>query len=134
MFHCQCEHRNHPEAPSYALWVPAIATVPTPSLGSAITALLNILAVPPSQLARTAGWYTKTRLYHILCWVVPIYTHDCTIFMCGHSMNQFLDLGMITNHRLLASHQTKALNRRHHIDKFPMPSPQIQFSILVGSK
>jgi hypothetical protein len=41
---------------------------------------------------------------------------------------------MITNHRLAASHQTKALNHRHHTDKFPIPSPQILFSILVGSK
>jgi hypothetical protein len=26
----------------------------------------------PSQLPRTAGWYAKTRLYHVLCQAIPI--------------------------------------------------------------
>jgi hypothetical protein len=38
-------------------------------------------------------------------------------------MNRFLDLGMITNHRLPASHRTKALNRWHHTDKFHSGHP-----------
>jgi hypothetical protein len=61
----------------------------------------------PSQLPHTAGWYAKTRLYHILRQAVPIYTHGCTVFMGGRSMNQSIDLGMITSHWLPASHQTK---------------------------
>jgi hypothetical protein len=48
-------------------------------------------------------------------------------------MNQSLDLGMITNHRLPALHKAKATNHWHHTDKFSIPSPQILFSILVGS-
>jgi hypothetical protein len=61
----------------------------------------------PSQLPRTAGWYAKMRLYHILHLAVPILAHGCTVFMGGRSMNRSLDLGMITSHRLPASHQTK---------------------------
>jgi hypothetical protein len=61
----------------------------------------------PSQLPRTAGWYAKTRLYHILCLAIPIWAHGCTIFIDGRSMNRSLDLGMITNHRPPASHRTK---------------------------
>jgi hypothetical protein len=133
-FHRQCEHRTHPEAPSCALWASAITAVPTLSHGSTIIASPNIPAVLPSQLPRTTDWYAKTRLYHILCQVVPIYAHDCTIFMGGHTMNRSLDFGMITNHRLPTSHQTKASNRRHHTGKFPIPSPQILFSVLVESK
>jgi hypothetical protein len=53
-FHCQCEHSTHPEASSYALWVPAIAVVTTPSHGSAIPGSLNIPTVLLSQLPRTA--------------------------------------------------------------------------------
>jgi hypothetical protein len=49
-------------------------------------------------------------------------------------MNRSLDLGMITNHRLPAKHRTKALNHRHHSDRFPIPSLQILFYTLVGSK
>jgi hypothetical protein len=64
-------------------------------------------SVQPSQLSRTAGWYAKTSLYHILRQAIPIEAHGCTVFMCGCSMNQPLDLGMITNHRLPRSHQTK---------------------------
>jgi hypothetical protein len=63
----QCEHRTHPKAPSCALCVPTIVAVPTPSHGSAIAASPNIPAVLPSQLPRRAGWYAKTKLYHILC-------------------------------------------------------------------
>jgi hypothetical protein len=37
-----------------------------------------------------------------------------TVFMGGRSMNRSLDLGIITNHKLPASHQTTTLNRRHH--------------------
>jgi hypothetical protein len=48
-------------------------------------------------------------------------------------MNQSLDLVMITNHSLLASRRTKALNRQHHTGEFEIPSPQILSSILVGS-
>jgi hypothetical protein len=71
-FHRQCEHCTHIEALSCDLWVPPITTVPTPPHGSTITASLNIPAVLPSQLPRINGWYTKTRLYHILCQAVPI--------------------------------------------------------------
>jgi hypothetical protein len=106
-FHRQCEHRIHPEAPSCALWVPAVIAVPTPPHGSAIAASTNIPAVLPSQLLRTASWYAKTRLYHILCQAIPILAHGCTIFMGGHSMNRSLDLDMTTISRLPASHQTK---------------------------
>jgi hypothetical protein len=113
-FHHQCEHHTHLEASSCALWVPAIAAVPTPSHGSAIVASPNIPAVLPSQLPRTTDWYAKTKLHHILCQDVPKYAHGCTVFMGGPSMNRSLDLGMITNHRLAASHRTTALNRRHH--------------------
>jgi hypothetical protein len=34
-------------------------------------------------------------------------SHGCTVFIGGCSIIKCLDLGMITNHRLLASHQTK---------------------------
>jgi hypothetical protein len=44
-FHRQREHRTHPEVPSCALWVPAIAALPTPSHGSAIAASPNIPTV-----------------------------------------------------------------------------------------
>jgi hypothetical protein len=44
-FHRRREHRTHPEAPSCALSVPAIAAFPTPSHGSAIAASPNIPAV-----------------------------------------------------------------------------------------
>jgi hypothetical protein len=44
-FHRRREHRTHPEAPSCASWIPAIAALPTPSHGSAIVASPNILAV-----------------------------------------------------------------------------------------
>jgi hypothetical protein len=94
----------------------------------------DISVVLPSQLPCTTGWYAKTRLYHKLCQAVPILAHGCTIFIGGRSMNRFLDLGMITNHKLPASHRTKALNHQHRTDKFPIPSPQILFSMLVGSK
>jgi hypothetical protein len=134
MFHRQCEHCTLPEAPSCAIWVPVVTAAPTPPHDSAITASPDIPAVLPSQLPRITGWYTKTRLYHILCQVVPIYAHCCTIFMGGCSMNRFLDLGMITNHMLPASYRTKALNRQHRTGKFPIPPPQIIFSILVGCK
>jgi hypothetical protein len=43
--HRQREHRTHPETPSCALWVPAIAALPTPSHCSAIAASLNIPTV-----------------------------------------------------------------------------------------
>jgi hypothetical protein len=36
--------------------------------------------------------------------------------MGGRSMNQSLDLGMITNHMLPASHRTTAFNNRYHTD------------------
>jgi hypothetical protein len=71
-FYRQCEHRTHPEAPSCALWVPTISAVLRLSHRSAIAASLNIPAVLPSQLLCTTSWYAKTRLYHILCQVVPI--------------------------------------------------------------
>jgi hypothetical protein len=61
----------------------------------------------PSQLPRTAGWYAKTRLYLILCQAIPIKAHGCTVFMGGRSMNRSWDLGMITIHKLPASHRTK---------------------------
>jgi hypothetical protein len=38
----------------------------------------------------------QTRFYHILHQVVPIYAHGCTVFMGGRSMNQSLDLGMMS--------------------------------------
>ena len=44
-FHRRREHRTHPEAPSCALWVPAITGLPTPSHGSAIAASPNIPAI-----------------------------------------------------------------------------------------
>jgi hypothetical protein len=44
-FHRQHEHCTHPEAPSCALWVPAIAALPTPSHGSANATSSNIPAV-----------------------------------------------------------------------------------------
>jgi hypothetical protein len=44
-FHRPREHRTHPEAPSCALWVPAITALPTPSHCSTIVASLNIPAV-----------------------------------------------------------------------------------------
>jgi hypothetical protein len=134
MFHHQCQQRTDPEAPSCALWVPAVTTIPTLSHGSAIVASPNILTALPSQLPHTTNWYAKTRLYHILCQAVPTYIHGCTISMGGCTVNWFLDLAMITNHRLPASCQTKASNHRHHIDKLLIPSPQIIFSILVRSK
>jgi hypothetical protein len=40
-FHRQREHRTHPEAPSCALWVLAIAALPTPSQCFAISASLQ---------------------------------------------------------------------------------------------
>jgi hypothetical protein len=49
-------------------------------------------------------------------------------------MNRSLDLGMMTIHRLPVSHRTKALNRQHHTGKFPIPSPQILFSITARSQ
>jgi hypothetical protein len=45
----------------------------------------------------------QTSLYHILHQAVPMYTHGCTVLMGGRSMNRSLDLGMMTNHRLLES-------------------------------
>jgi hypothetical protein len=64
--------RTHPEAPSCAIWVPAIAAIPTPSHYLAIVASPNIPVVLPLQLHRTASSYAKTKLYHILCQAVPI--------------------------------------------------------------
>jgi hypothetical protein len=61
-----------PRSPLLCLRVPAIAALPIPSHYSAITTSLNISAVLPSQLPRTAGWYAKTRFYHILRQVIPI--------------------------------------------------------------
>jgi hypothetical protein len=46
--------------------------VPTPSHGSAIAASPDIPMVLPSQLPRTAGWYTKTIVYHKLCQAILI--------------------------------------------------------------
>jgi hypothetical protein len=66
------EHCTNPEAPSCALWVPAITVVTTLSHGSAIIASPSIPAVLPSQLPRTTGWYAKPRFYHILCQAVSI--------------------------------------------------------------
>jgi hypothetical protein len=86
----------------------------------------------PSQLSRTAGWYTKTRLYHILCQAILIYAHGCTVFMRGRSMNRSLDLGMITIHKLPASHRTKpwtiVITPTNSIPVTPNP-----ISTLIGS-
>jgi hypothetical protein len=68
------------QKPSCALWVSAIAALPTPSHDSTIVASLNIPAVLPSQLPHIAGWYAKTSLYHILRQVVPIYTLMFVLF------------------------------------------------------
>jgi hypothetical protein len=65
-FHHQCEHRTPPEASSCALWVPAITALYIPFHGSFIAASPNIPTVLQSQLPRTAGWYAKASLYHIL--------------------------------------------------------------------
>jgi hypothetical protein len=64
-FHRRCEHRTHPESPSCALWVPAIAAAPTPSHGSAITAPPNI----PVVLPRLNSTTYCDRTYHICSWL-----------------------------------------------------------------
>jgi hypothetical protein len=65
-FHCQRELHTHPEASSCALWVPAIAALPTPSHGSASTASLSWCTV--------RGWGVRAgALLHALArWLLPV--------------------------------------------------------------
>jgi hypothetical protein len=92
-----------PRSPLLCLMGSAIAASPTPSHNSAIVASPNIPAVChrsfPAQLVGT-------------------------VFMGGRSMNRSLDLGMMTNHRLPASHRTKALNRQHRTGKSQSRHPK----------
>jgi hypothetical protein len=81
-----------PRAPSCALWVLA-TTKPTYLQPDGLS----------SNTIRTTDWHTKTSLYHILSQPIPIYAHGCTVFMGGRSMNQSLDLDMITNQMLPAT-------------------------------
>jgi hypothetical protein len=86
-FHRQREHRTHPEAPSCALWVPAITALPTSSHGSAIAASLNIPAVChlsfPAQPVGTprldsTTYYARPYPYRLMVvlfsWVVASWT------------------------------------------------------------
>jgi hypothetical protein len=45
----------------------------------------------------------QTSLCHILRQALPIWARYCTILMGGRSTNRSLDLGMMTNHRILES-------------------------------
>jgi hypothetical protein len=126
-FHRQRENRTHLEAPSCALWVPAIAALPTPSHGSAIAALPNIPAVchrsfpaMPVGTPRLDSTIYYVRLYPYRLMVV-------LFSMGGRSMNRSLDLGMITSHRLPASHRQSLEPSASH-QQVPFPSPQILFS------
>jgi hypothetical protein len=62
---------NHHSCTHTIPWVSHRSFTEHPS-SSAIAASPNILAVLPSQLPCTAGWYAKTKLYHILCQAIPI--------------------------------------------------------------
>jgi hypothetical protein len=106
-FHHRCEYRTHPEAPSCALWVPVITVLATPSHGFAIVGSANVPTVChysfPAQLVGTPRLDSTT--YYAKPY--PYEAHGCTIFTRGRSINRSLDLGMITNHMLLALHWTK---------------------------
>jgi hypothetical protein len=86
-FYRRCEHRTHPEAPSCALWVSAIAALPTSSHGSAIAASPNISAVWhlsfPAQPVGTPRldstiYYVRPCSYRLMIvlfsWVVALWT------------------------------------------------------------
>jgi hypothetical protein len=62
--HRQCEHHTNPEAPSRALWAPAITAVPTLSHGSAIVASPNIPAV-----LSNLNLLPKGMLFHIFHYI-----------------------------------------------------------------
>jgi hypothetical protein len=53
-----------------------------------------------------------------------MWTHCCTIFMAGRSMNQSIDLGMMTTTGF-HSPRDKAPNCQNPLNTVPIPSPQI---------
>jgi hypothetical protein len=78
----------------------------------------TIAASPHSRLVHQDQTLPHTVLghTHIGSWLY--------YFTGGRSMNRSLDLGMIINHKLLASHQTTALNCQHHTGKFQSHHPK----------
>jgi hypothetical protein len=122
-FHHQREHHTHPEAPSCALWVPAIVALPTPSHGSAIVASPNILAVChrsfPAQPVGTPR-VDSTRYY-----VRPYPYRLMVVLFHGWSLHEpVLRFGYDNLPQASSIAPDKALNHRHHTNKFHSRHPK----------
>jgi hypothetical protein len=106
-FHRQCEHHTHPEALSCALWVqlsqlhPHYPTVQSSQLHRT-SQRFAIAASPHSQLVCQDYPLPHTASGH-----THICSHSCSVFMDDRSINQSLDLCMITSHMLPTSHRIK---------------------------
>jgi hypothetical protein len=82
---------------SFTRTIPRLAIAASPNIPTVCHRNFPAEPVGTPRLDSTT-YYAKPYLYK---------AHGCTIFMGVRSINRSLDLGMITNHRLPASHQTK---------------------------
>jgi hypothetical protein len=118
-FHQRCQFRS-PRSPSCVVWFSGQST-PLPTHSQPDGSVKSPL-YPLHRLVH------QTSFYHVLCQVIPIKAHGCTVIIGGRSMNQSLDLGMMTTTGFW-SLPDKASNYRNPSNTVPSRHPKSLFSL-----